>query len=125
MNQKNIFTGIAAVLVLQSIAFYTMAGKFVADSFPDLVEQTSRAPTTLMKVCAMFCLALGLITYSVRNYAQVLWAYTIGIGLLSLNTLKDLFIDKLNVPMPAVVIQVGMTLLCAYLWSQQKQIKPA
>ena len=118
MNQKNIFTGISVVLVLQGIAFYTIAGKFVSESFPGLTEDAANAPTTLMKVFAMFCLALGLITYAVRNYAQCLWAYTVGIGLLSLNTLKDLFIDKLNVPMPAVVIQVGITLLCAYLWYQ-------
>jgi len=123
MNQKNIFTGIAVVLVLQGIVFYFMGEKMVADSFPGLEPNCVFPAYTMMKVLASLSFAVGLITYATRNSPEVLWAYTIGIGVMSLNTLNDVFDDRLNVPMAAVVIQVGIVLLSGYLWYQQSQKK--
>lgn len=125
MNQKNIFTVIAVILLLQGIFFYLMGGKVVADVYPNLAADGVAATTTMMKVVAMVSIAFGLVTYTVRNSSQVLWAYTIGFGLFSLNTLKDLFIDKINVPIPAVVIQLGITLICGYLWYQRSRMQQA
>ena len=121
MNQKNIFTAIAAILLLQGIIFYTMGGKVVADVYPTLDPTGASATTTVMKVVAMMGIALGLISYAARNSAEVLWAYTLGFGLFGLNTLKDLFIDKINVPIPAVLIQLGVALVCGYLWYQNNR----
>lgn len=121
MNQKNIFTAIAAILLLQGIIFYTMSGKVVSDVYPNLDPAGAGATTTVMKVVAMLSIALGLISYAARNSPQVLWAYTVGFGLFGLNTLKDLFIDKINVPIPAVIIQLGIALVCGYLWYQNSR----
>jgi hypothetical protein len=38
--------------------------------------------------------------------------------LFGLNSLKHLFIDHINVPIPALVIQLGIALVCGYLWMQ-------
>ncbi len=123
MNQKNIFTGIAVVLALQGILFYFMGERMVADSFPNMDPNCVFPAFTIMKVLACVSFALGLITYAARTSPQVLWAYTIGIGVMSLNTLNDVFDDRLNVPMAAVVIQIGIVLLSGYLWYQQRQKK--
>jgi len=123
MNQKNIFTGIAVVLLLQGIVFYFMGEKMVTDSFPSLDPNCVFPAHTMMKVVASLSFAVGLITYAARNSPEVLWAYTIGVGVMSLNTLNDVFDDRLNVPMAAVVIQIGIVLLSGYLWYQQSQKK--
>lgn len=125
MNQKNIFTGIAAILVLQGIVFYTMGDKVVADVYPNLDELGASATHTMMTVVGMLSIALGLITYAARNSPQVLWAYTVGYGLILLNTSKHRFLDNTNVPVAAMVIQLGIALLCGYLWYQQSQNKQA
>lgn len=121
MNQKNIFTAISVILLLQSIFFYTMGGKVVAEVYPNLSADGITVATTMMRVAAMLNIALGLISFAARNSPQVLWAYTVGFGLFALNTLKDLFIDKINVPIAAVVIQVGIVLVCGYLWYRQSR----
>ncbi|MFN0173872.1 MAG: hypothetical protein ACKVU0_04415 [Saprospiraceae bacterium] len=123
MNQKNIFTGIAAVLVLQGIAFYTMGDKVMAEVYPNLDEGGASAVLIMMTVVAMLSITIGLITYSARNSPQVLWAYTVGYGLILLNTSKHRFMDDVNVPIPAMVIQLGIVLLCGWLWYQQSQKK--
>ncbi|MFN0213220.1 MAG: hypothetical protein ACKVT2_03115 [Saprospiraceae bacterium] len=123
MNQKNIFTGIAAVLALQGILFYFLGEKMTSESFPNIDPNCVFPAYTIMKVLSCVSFALGLITYTVRNSPQVLWAYTIGIGLMSLNTLNDLLDERLNVPIVAIVIQVGIVLLSGYLWYQNSQKK--
>jgi uncharacterized membrane protein YfcA len=64
---------------------------------------------------------LGLIAYANRNTPNVAWAFTIGVGVLLSVTLKHLFIDHVNVPVPALIIQVLIFLVCGYLWSQEKK----
>lgn len=121
MNQKNIFMVIGAILVLQGIFFYTMSDKVVSDAFPTLDEMGKNAAIPLMQVMAMLSIAIGLISYAARNSPQVLWAYTLGFGLFSLLSLKHLLADHINVPIPALIIQIGITLVCGYLWMQSRK----
>ncbi len=118
MNQKNIFTAISAILILQGIFFYLMGGTIVSDAFPNLDETGKFAATNLMQVLSAISIIVGLITYTVRNNSEVLWAYAIGFSLLCIVSLKHLLIDHINVPIPALAIQIGIVLLTAYLWMQ-------
>lgn len=120
MNQKNIFTAIAVVLVLQGLAFYFMGGTIGAESFPDLNEACRMPVTVLMTVIGVLSILVGLISYAARNSPSVLWAYVLGAGLLLCNTSKHRFIDHLNVPIPAMVIQLAIVLACGWLWMQNR-----
>ena len=118
MNQKNMFTAFAAILVLQGIFFYLMGDKIVSDAFTNLDETGKFAAINLMQVLSMLSIALGLISYAARNTPEVLWAFTIGFGLLCIISLKHLLADHINVPIPALIIQIGIVLISAYLWMQ-------
>src|ERR1035441_5099567 len=89
MNQKNIFAVIGVILVLQGIAFYLMGDKMSSQTFPNLDEAGRSASINLLQVISMMSIAIGLISFAVRNSPQVLWAYTIGFGLFGLNSLKN------------------------------------
>jgi hypothetical protein len=121
MNQKNIFMVIGAILVLQGIAFYLMGAKMSSDVFPNLDEAGKNASINLLQVISMLSIAIGLISFAARNSPQVLWAFALGFGLFSLNSLKHLFVDHINVPIAALVIQIGITLVCTYLWMQSRK----
>jgi uncharacterized membrane protein YiaA len=121
MNQKNVFTVIGAILVLQGIFFYAMGDKMTLNIFPDLDDVGKHAATNLLQVISMLSILVGLISFAIRNSPQVLWAYTIGFGLFGLNSLKHMFVDHINVPVVAIVIQLGIALVCAYLWMQIKK----
>ncbi|HLF63491.1 MAG TPA: hypothetical protein VI603_07055 [Saprospiraceae bacterium] len=116
MNQKNIFTGIAVVLILQGIVFFIIGDKMVSDTFPGQTEEGHRALRLLLEVPSALSILLGLIAYASRNTASVLWAFTLGTAVLLAVTLKHMFVDSINVPIPAVVIQALILLSCAYLW---------
>ena len=121
MKQKNVFTVIGAVLVLQGILFLVMRRKMSLDTFPDLAEAGRIATVKLLEVVAMLSILLGLISYAARNTSQVLWAYTTGSALLSILTLKHMIMDHINVPIFAPIIQIAITLVCGYLWIQNKK----
>jgi hypothetical protein len=121
MNQKNIFKVIGVILVLQGIAFYAMGDKMSAQTFPNLDEAGRSASINLLQVISMMSILVGLISFAVRNSPQVLWAFTIGFALFALNSLKHVFINHINVPVIALVIQIGIALVCAYLWFQNKK----
>lgn len=123
MNQKNIFTVIGAILVLQGIAFYCMGDKMSSATFPNLDESGKYAAINLLQVISMMSIALGLISFAARKSTQVLWAFTIGFGLFGLNSLKHLFVNHINVPIAALVIQIGIALVCGYLWMQNSKSK--
>jgi hypothetical protein len=121
MNQKTIFLVIGAILVLQGIAFLMMGDKVISGAFPN-VDDTAKYPgVTLLHVVAMLSIAIGLISFAARNSPQVLWGYALGFSLLTLLTLKHLLMDHINVPIPALVIQIGIALACIYLWIQSKK----
>jgi hypothetical protein len=121
MKQKTIFTVIGAILVLQGILFFVMGNKMSSDIFPNLDEAGRTATVKLMQVMAMLSIIVGLISFAASNTPQVLWAYTLGFALLSLLTLKHMLMDHINVPIFAIIIQIGITLLCGYLWMQNKK----
>lgn len=120
MNQKNIFTVVAAILILQGIAFFFMGNTMAGESFPNLDDAGKGAVAVIMEVLGLLSVTIGLITYAVRGNNDVLWAYLLGFVLLTANTLKHRFIDDLNVPIPAMVIQVGILLACVYLWTKNR-----
>jgi len=125
MSQKNIFSVIGAILVLQGLAFYLMATDVVTSAFPNLDEAGKAAPVILMQVMAVMSVALGLIAFASRNATGVAWAYCIGFALFSIVSLKHLLVDNINVPIPAVIIQIGIVLACAYLWMRSTNPKAA
>ena len=122
MNQKNLFTIISAVLVLQGLAFYFLGDQLMASAFPNSDEAARHSLKLLFEVVSAFSILLGLVTYAARTTPSVVWAYTIGTLILLSVTLKHYFVDGINVPMPAMIIQVLMLLAFAYLWSQQKRV---
>jgi hypothetical protein len=121
MNQKTIFAVIAVVLLIQGVAFYWMGDKMAVDTFPNIDETGKVAAVKLLQVISMLSIAVGLITYAARNSPQVLGAYALGFGLFSLNSLKHYFVDHINVPIAALVIQIAIALVCAYLWMQKSK----
>ncbi len=123
MNQKNIFMVIGVILLLQGVFFYAMADKVVTGAFPTIDEAGKTSAIPLMQVMSVLSILVGLISIAARNNASVLWAYTLGFGLFVVLSLKHWFVDHINVPIPALVIQIVIVLACAYLWMQNK--KPA
>ena len=121
MNQKNIFSIISVVLILQGIVFYIMGAQMVKDTFPNVDETGQHALRLLLEVPSALSILLGLITYANRTHPSVLWAFTIGTAVLLCVTMKHMLVDHVNVPIPAVVIQGMILLSCAYLWSQNKK----
>lgn len=121
MNQKNLFSAIGAVLVIQGIAFFIMNSQLIASSFPAVDETGRQSLSKLFEVMAAFSILTGLITYASRMSPNVSWAFTLGSLVLILVTFKHKFMDEINVPIPAMVIQVLMLLAFAYVWSQEKK----
>ncbi|HMG13935.1 MAG TPA: hypothetical protein VK590_00740, partial [Saprospiraceae bacterium] len=78
MNQKNIFSGISFVLVVQGLLFFFMGGKLAADAFPALAPECQQAVHSVIEVLGMLSILVGLVAYSNRNSPQVLWAFTVG-----------------------------------------------
>ncbi len=123
MNQKNIFTAIAAILVLQGIAFFLLGDQMITGTYPDVAEPGHTALLQLLQVPSALSILIGLITYANRATPNITWAYTIGTGVLLGVTLKHMFMDHVNVPMAAAIIQVLIFLACGYLWSQEKKVR--
>ena len=118
MNQKNIFTGISFVLVVQGLLFFFMGDKIASDAFPSLAPECQDAVHKLIKVIGGLYILVGLVAYSSRNTSQVLWAFAVGFILVASITLKHIWKDHINVPIYALVIQILIAVLCVYLWSQ-------
>ena len=116
------FSVIAAVLVLQGIAFFVMGDQVISGAFPALQGDAHLAPTQLLQVMAAFSIMLGLIAYAARTTSAVLWAFTIGGTVLLAVTLKHLLVDNIKVPIPALVIQILIVLSCGYLWLSVKKV---
>jgi hypothetical protein len=125
MNQKNIFTVIAALLALQGIAFYLMGDKVISDSFPTLDAAGKSAAIPLLQVIAALSFGFGLVIYATRNFPQVLGAFTLGSGILLILTLKHKLADHINVPVAAIIIQFFIVLSCVYLLMQNNKAKTA
>jgi len=125
MNQKNIFSGISIVLILQGISFFVMGDQMVTDTFPGVDANGHTALIRLVEVMAALSILTGIITWANRTSANVAWAFTLGSLVLLCVTMKHLLMDHINVPTFAWVIQVLITLSCAYLWLGKKATQPA
>ena len=122
MNQNNIFSVIAAVLILQGLAFMFMGNQIMTSAFPAVDGAGHLALTQFMQVVAALSILVGLVTYAIRTAPNVVWAYTLGTLVLVSITFKHKFVDGINVPIPAMVIQVFILLACVYLWTQSKKV---
>lgn len=125
MNQKNIFSAISVVLILQGIMFFTMGDKMISDTFPTAEANGHIALMKLLEVMAALSILCGIIAWANRTSANVTWAYTLGSLVLLCVTMKHLLMDHINVPTFAWVIQVLIVLSCAYLWLGKKENKTA
>lgn len=121
MNQKNIFTVISAVLILQGLGFYFMGNQIAVDAFPGIDAAGHGAVKIMLEVMAGLSIGFGILAYATRTTANAVWAYTVGTAILLCITLKHLLVDHVNVPIPAVAIQVLIVLACGYLWMGQKK----
>lgn len=121
MNQKNVFTAIAAVVILQSIAYFFMSDTLAANAYPTLDQAGQKGISNMMQIFGVLGIGIGLFYYAARNIPSVLWALCLGSGLLMFNTLKHKFIDQLNVPISAIFVQVAIFLVVAYLWMQKNR----
>lgn len=121
MNQKTIFTVISAVLILQGIGFFLMNDQIAASAFPALDATGQQAIANMIEVLSAFSILVGLITYGARSASGVAGTYALGALVLVLVTTKHMFVDNINVPIPAYLIQVLILLACAYLWMQERK----
>ncbi len=121
MNQKNIYSVIAALLIIQGLAFFIMSAQMMASAFPAVDETGRLALGKLLEVMAAFSILLGLVTYATRTTPNLNWAYTLGTLILVAVTLKHQFMDGVNVPVPAMIIQIFMLVAFGYLWSQDQR----
>ena len=121
MNQKNIFTAIAVILILQGLAFYFMGGKIIAGAFPNVDATGQLALKQLLEVVAVLSFNFGLMAYATRNAPATVGAWTLGFALLLIVTLKHYLVDHINVPIPAIAIQVLSLLACGYLMLGSKK----
>ncbi|MEP6647078.1 MAG: hypothetical protein ABJC12_08305 [Saprospiraceae bacterium] len=122
MNQKNIFSVIAALLVLQGIGFFLMKGTIVTSSFPALDEAGHSAAVKLIAVIAALSIMIGLIAYAARSATNVVWAFAIGSAILGAVTIKHRFTDGVNVPVGVMVVQLFIIMACFYLWGQKEAV---
>jgi hypothetical protein len=122
MNQKNIFTAISVVLILQGLVFFFMGNQLMASAFPASDEACRHLLALLFEVVAALSIAVGLIAYATRTTPGAVWAFTFGTAVLLIVTLKHLLVDGINVPIPAVIIQVLIVLACGYLMMGKKKV---
>ena len=121
MNQKNIFTVISVLLILQGLVFLIMKSQIMTSAFPGVDATGQDALSHFMEVVAALSLLIGIVTYAARNSPGVVWAYCLGILPLLIITLKHRFSDHIHVPFPAMLVQLIIFLGCVYLWTQQRK----
>ena len=120
MNQKNIFSAISVVLILQGIAFFVMKSQLASSAFPAVDATGQVALSQLIEVMGALSIFVGLVSWANRTNAGVVGAFTLGALVLLAVTMKHYFVDKINVPIPAMAIQVLIVFACAYLMFSKK-----
>ena len=121
MNQRNNFSASSVVLILQGIAFYALKSQIASTAFPAVDATGQVALSQLIEVMSALSILIGLVTWVNRTTAGVVGAFTIGTLVLLAVTLKHYFVDKINVPIPAIAVQVLIVLACAYLLMSKKE----
>src|SRR5688572_4587174 len=122
MNQKNIYSAMGAILIIQGLAFFMMKAQLVSGAFAAIDAPGQLALSQLFEVVAALSILIGLVTYASRTTPNVSWAFTLGALILLAVTLKHKFMDGINVPVPAILIQVLMLIAFAYVWSLERKV---
>lgn len=107
--------------MLQGIGIFIMSDQIVSQSFPDLTERGIMAAAEMATVVAILYVSIGVITFYVREFPEVLIAYVIGFVLIVLNTSRHIFISEMNVPLPLFLMQILFLLACVYLMVKLKK----
>lgn len=121
MNQKNIFSIISVLLILQGVGFWAMKTQTAASTYPTLDATGLAAVVSVIELVCAISILTGIITWAVRSTPGIAWAYALGFLIVVATTLKHMYVDNINVPMPALIIQVLILLSCAYLWMQERK----
>lgn len=121
MNQKNVFTVLAAIGLLWSISTYTMGEQIANDSFQGLDEKGVFAVSVANQLVAAVNLIVVLALFATRNHSNVAWAFALGFVIMGIGSLKHLIIDDVNVPIIGIAAQFIFAAVCGYLWLKERQ----
>ena len=121
MNQKNIFTALAAIGLVWSIATYTMGDQIANDSFEGLDEKGVFAVSIANQLVSVINLIVVLALFATRNHSNVAWAFALGYLIMGIGSLKHLLIDDVNVPVIGIAAQFVFAAVCGYLWLKERQ----
>jgi hypothetical protein len=121
MNQKNIFTVMAAIGLIWSIAAYTMGDQIADDSYGGLDEKGVFAVSIANQLVAAINLIVVLALFATRNHSNVAWAFALGFLIMGIGSLKHLLIDDVNVPIIGIAAQFAFAAVCGYLWLKERQ----
>lgn len=122
MNQKNIFSATSILLMIWSVSFYLMGKTIAVDTYPGIDEIGIFAVSINAQLGAMFIMIVALVMWAGKNSPEVLGAFTLGVGLLAVNTLKHYFIDDVYIPVVAIIFQWVIAILFAILWFRQNSM---
>jgi hypothetical protein len=121
MNQKNIFTALAAFGLIWSISAYTMGDRIANDSFQGLDEKGVFAVSIANQLVAAVNLIVVLALFATRNHSNVAWAFSLGFLIMGIGSLKHLLMDGVNVPIIGIAAQFLFAAICGYLWLKERQ----
>ena len=125
MNQKNIFTGISIMMILQGIGIFALSGKIALDSFPTLGSEGLSAVSEMATVVAVLYIGIGTILHFTKSSPQVVPGMAVLFGLLALNTMKHIFISGVVVPIPLFVLQILFFGSMVFLLTTAKKVQTA
>ncbi len=121
MNQKNIFTVLAAIGLIWSISAYTMGDRIANDSFGGLDEKGVFAVSIANQLVAAINLIVVLALFATRNHSNVAWAFALGFLIMGIGSLKHLLMDGVNVPVIGIAAQFVFAAVCGYLWLKERK----
>lgn len=124
MNQKTFFSVLAAFIAIQAIILYFNGSQMATTIYPDLNTYSLVAASATYRFAGAIFLVLALVTFGVRAYPGALWAYTLGFTFMTLHAIKVVTVDGIAVPVLFIVFNLAITLLCGYLWMQNRKTKP-
>lgn len=125
MNQKNVFTVLAAIGLLWSISTYTMGEQIANDVIQGLDEKGVFAVSIANQLVAAVNLIVVLALFATRNHSNVAWAFALGFVIMGIGSLKHLLMDGVNVPIIGIIAQFLFAAICGYLWLKERQVASA
>lgn len=122
MNQKNVFTVLAAIGLAWSVAAYNMGEQIAHDTFQGgLDEKGVFAISIANQLAAAINLIVVLALFATRNHSNVAWAFALGFAVMGIGSLKHLLMDGVNVPVVGIAAQFVFAGVCGYLWLKERQ----